>query len=267
MAEEKDNLAGLSAMERMTQDGQTVHDSLTQGLLPVGAEPYVQNSAANQVNDKVVAQYTSHPIQRYRLGKFRFDNSVLSIKSEKDHDEFKEVLRDLESNNPAEFNRIRRLNVEAATRMVEARLAQQSRATKGFDSSVGDRARDVPKMGTGILGVNSTGNINGAPAGDLVADLPNSAGDPSARIVEGTAAPNPNQAGELPGGTGDATSGENQGFAHGNPKTADSASPSSAEASGLNDAEKASEANKAEGTAESKPLDGNKAGGLNLGKK
>lgn len=79
--------------------------------------------------------YTSHPIQRYRLGKYRFEKGVLKLKG-KEVAKFEELLDELPE---TERHRIKKLDVAGAERIARANMAKMGGATKQIDSTVGDR--------------------------------------------------------------------------------------------------------------------------------
>lgn len=101
--------------------------------------------------------WSSHPIAKMRIGKFRFDKGVLKLTSESEIAEFEALLDSLPG---AERNRIQLLDVEAAEEVVRKHLAAQGGATKVIDSTIGERST-APKTGTGILGVlGQTGKVD-----------------------------------------------------------------------------------------------------------
>lgn len=83
-----------------------------------------------------LVRFSSHPIMRYKIGRFRFADGLLTLASEQDVSDFRKTLGDLPL---SERNRIRELDVSAAEAQVRAVLAQSPGATKGTDSSTGDR--------------------------------------------------------------------------------------------------------------------------------
>lgn len=97
---------------------------------------------------KVLATYTSHPIHRFRAGRFRFENATLKLYTEQDVNEFESSLAGMPL---SERNRIKRVDLAAAERIVRERIASQGGATKVTDSSAGERAGNVPQVGIGDL--------------------------------------------------------------------------------------------------------------------
>lgn len=84
--------------------------------------------------------YTSHPIKRYGIGRFQFENGTLILEDEADIEEFEDVLKQLEKSAPAERNRIKSVDLAAAERISAEFQAKQGGATKGIDSATGERA-------------------------------------------------------------------------------------------------------------------------------
>jgi hypothetical protein len=108
-----------------------------------------------EVAEDLGVQFSSHPIQRYRLGRrWQFENWILKLT---DPEEIAEFRKAVESLPPAERLKIKELDLAAAER-ISREYRSTGGATKAIDSSIGDRSQQ-PKTGTGILGVNSTGEV------------------------------------------------------------------------------------------------------------
>jgi len=90
--------------------------------------------------------YSSHPIENFSLGSYRFEKGLLTLDSEAAA-EFDKLIESLP---PMEQTRIKKLDVAAAEQFVRQLLEnQQAAATQVTDSSTGERAR--PVIGTGKL--------------------------------------------------------------------------------------------------------------------
>ena len=110
---------------------------------------------SDEANETVVetdnrVRFTSHPIENFRVGRFRFTRGQLALSPE-DAAEFEELLESLPT---VERMRVRKIDLAAAERISQEFLASQARTTKQIDSSTGERAK--PVVGTGKLGDDST---------------------------------------------------------------------------------------------------------------
>jgi hypothetical protein len=93
------------------------------------------------------ARWSSHPIARYTVGDYHFENGLLTLESQEDADKFQAMYDDL----PVyEQTRMKKIDLGAAEAIVRERLATSGGATKGIDSSTGDRAPNK-QVGTGSL--------------------------------------------------------------------------------------------------------------------
>lgn len=99
------------------------------------------------LREDVAARWTSHPIQRYSVGDYHFVNGLLVLRTQEEADKFQEMYDSLPI---YEQTRIQKIDVSAAEAMVRERLATGGGATKGIDSSTGDRAPNK-QVGTGSL--------------------------------------------------------------------------------------------------------------------
>lgn len=84
-----------------------------------------------------VSIYTSHPISRFRLGRFRFVDATLRLDNETDVAEFERLL---DAMPPRERSQIKKIDFDAANALVKAR---QPSVSKSFDSSVGRQESTV----------------------------------------------------------------------------------------------------------------------------
>lgn len=117
------------------------------------ANSFATTLAEGAVDNDVIASFTSHPVNNFRLGKHQFTDGVLNFTDSKKLAKFEELLEDLP---PAERNRIKKLDLDAAKRISQQFQAQQPKATTTTDSSVGERGMK-PKVGTGVLGKDGNG--------------------------------------------------------------------------------------------------------------
>lgn len=99
------------------------------------------------LREDVAARWTSHPIQRYSVGDYHFENGLLVLRTQGEAEAFQAMYDELPI---YEQTRIHKIDVSAAEAMVRERLATGGGATKGIDSSTGDRAPNK-QVGTGSL--------------------------------------------------------------------------------------------------------------------
>jgi hypothetical protein len=98
-------------------------------------------------SDEPAVRWSSHPIARYCIGDFHFENGLLVLQTSEEADAFQKVYESL----PVyEQCRLTKLDVSAAEAIVRERIANGGGATKVIDSSVGDRAPNGA-VGTGDL--------------------------------------------------------------------------------------------------------------------
>lgn len=164
---------------------------------------------------KTSIMYSSHPISNYSLGRFKFDKTVLTLDNEQDISEFEKLYESLP---PAEKNRIKKIDVDAAERFVQGVLAQMPKPTQTIDSSLGGEA--TRSVGTGNLLDQVNGEHHETGSDDSLASNTNysNAGE-DAPATTSDFVPNRenlSNAGvivnqDAPAGSGDTTSGENHG--------------------------------------------------------
>ena len=99
-------------------------------------------------NPQPLAIYSSHPIQRYRMGEHRFENGTLKFYDSETLDRFEKSLEQLP---PVERIRIKKIDVDAAAKISKEVQALSGGATQKVDSSIGERAGNAPKIGVGSL--------------------------------------------------------------------------------------------------------------------
>lgn len=98
---------------------------------------------------EVIATFTSHPVQNFRIANFQFEKGVL--KFEEGQEESLEKFEKLIASLPiVERKRIQKIDVEAAEKLIEKLRAQAGGATQKIDSTVGERANKP--QATGNLG-------------------------------------------------------------------------------------------------------------------
>jgi hypothetical protein len=98
--------------------------------------------------DDGIVRFSSHPILKFKVGRFRFENGLLELRNEDDVDEFRKVLGDLPT---PERLRIKELDVSAAEAQVRKVMGDSPRASKGIGSDTGDREPNK-QVGKGVLG-------------------------------------------------------------------------------------------------------------------
>jgi hypothetical protein len=112
----------------------------------INIKPKTEESKAEETPAETSATYTSHPVENFRLGRYRFNKGLLTLTG----DEVEAFDKLLESLPPADKRRVRKLDVAAAEEFVRQRLAEMMpAATQAFDSSIGERSK--PVIGTGKL--------------------------------------------------------------------------------------------------------------------
>lgn len=164
---------------------------------------------------KTSIMYSSHPIANYSIGRFQFTNTVLTLDNEKDQADFQKLHDSLP---PAEKNRIKKIDVDAAEQFVKQVLSMQPKATQTIDSSMGGEA--TRSVGTG----NLTDQLDGKPPetgsdDSLQSNTNYSNAGENAPATTSDFVPNRDIAAnpgvitnqDAPTGSGDTTSGENHG--------------------------------------------------------
>lgn len=117
------------------------------------AQPETAPESAPEVTTthvpNVIATFSSHPVQNFRIANFQFEKGVL--KFEEGQEESLEKFEKLIASLPiVERKRIQKIDVEAAEKLIEKLRAESGGATQKIDSTVGERA-NKPKA-TGNLG-------------------------------------------------------------------------------------------------------------------
>lgn len=107
-------------------------------------------STGADVQKDNVARFSSHPIMRYTVGDFAFENGLLVLKDAEKIAEFRQLLKDLPR---SESVRIQELDVKAAEAQVREMLQRTGGATKSTDSSTGERQLNN-QIGSGALDAN-----------------------------------------------------------------------------------------------------------------
>lgn len=90
-----------------------------------------------EAGDDVAARWSSHPIMRYSVGDYHFEQGLLVLRTQKEADAFEKVVEELPL---SEQSRIRKLDLDAARRISAEYLANSGGTTRSIDSSAGDRA-------------------------------------------------------------------------------------------------------------------------------
>ena len=105
-------------------------------------------TAESVAEDTVLARYTSHPIQRFTVGRFQFENGLLTLRTADEVAEFDSVLKDLPL---SEQYRIKAVDLAAAENLARIHLANSGGVTQAIDSATGERNPNN-QVGTGELG-------------------------------------------------------------------------------------------------------------------
>ena len=99
-------------------------------------EPPTGEVVSEPTADDGVVRYSSHPILRYKIGRWRFENGLLELRERADVEEFEEILKKLPI---SERTRIKKLDVSAAEAQVRAVRETSPVASKAIGSETGDR--------------------------------------------------------------------------------------------------------------------------------
>ena len=117
-------------------------------------KPEAKQEEGSEVAKPAIGRFSCHPIVKFTLGEFQFENGLLELEGEK-AEEFRELLQKMPL---AISSRIRELDVSAAEKLVKEMLQREPQVTLGIDSSTGDRA-PAKEVGTGRL--EDTGGAEG----------------------------------------------------------------------------------------------------------
>lgn len=145
-AKAKDESANAEAKVEPT-DKQKDADGVVEAPKTDGEIADAVADADASLREDVAARWTSHPIQRYSVGDYHFVNGLLVLRTQEEADAFQTMYDELPI---YEQTRIQKIDVSAAEAMVRERIAAGGGATKGIDSSTGDRAPNK-QVGTGSL--------------------------------------------------------------------------------------------------------------------
>lgn len=114
---------------------------------PEVAEPALVEST-EVATPEPAARWSVHPIQRYTIGDYKFEDGLLTLATEEEAAKFQDVYDSLPE---SERIRVKKIDVDAAIKISQAVRAAAGGTTQSIDSSVGDRAGATP-VGTGALG-------------------------------------------------------------------------------------------------------------------
>ena len=119
-----------------------------ENLNPEGAAESAPEVTTTHVPN-VIATFTSHPVQNFRIANYQFEKGVLKFEEgqEESLEKFEKLIASLPT---VERKRIQKIDVEAAEKLIEKLRAESGGATQKIDSTVGERA-NKPKA-TGNLG-------------------------------------------------------------------------------------------------------------------
>lgn len=98
--------------------------------------------------DKI--QYTCHPVRNWKIGKFKFTDSLMTLEDEEAEAEFLSVI-DHKNFPKRDRHTIKKLDFAAAELISKKIQDTNPKVTQVIDSSVGARAGDAPKIGLGDL--------------------------------------------------------------------------------------------------------------------
>lgn len=95
---------------------------------------------------QVIATFTSHPIQQLRMADWQFEKGVLTFK-EGEEESLEAFTKFLDSLPPIERSRVKKIDVEAAEKLIEELKSQEGGATQKIDSTVGERVTKPKPVG------------------------------------------------------------------------------------------------------------------------
>jgi len=101
---------------------------------------------------QVIATFTSHPVQNFRVGNFQFAKGVLKF-HEGEEESLEKFQKFIDTLPPIERRRIQVIDVEAAEALIKKLREESGGATQQTDSTVGDRATKPKPIGN--LGTTS----------------------------------------------------------------------------------------------------------------
>lgn len=105
-------------------------------------------AAESATEETVLARYTCHPIQRFSVGNFQFENGLLTLRTKSEVEEFDSVFKSLPA---SEQYRIKAVDLAAAENLARIHLANSGGVTQAIDSATGERNPNN-QVGTGELG-------------------------------------------------------------------------------------------------------------------
>lgn len=115
--------------------------------------------------------YSSHPVSRYKLGRFQFENSVLRLSESDDIEEFEKLL-----NHPklpvADRRIVKKIDISKVDDIVASRMA-----TKQFDSSVGRSSLEKLKQASPTVGIQDIAHAKLAQMDNNIPQVPTPATD------------------------------------------------------------------------------------------
>jgi len=151
------------------------------------ANPRTDEDLANELDDEARANfavnrgvvgagesetvYSSHPVSRYKLGRFQFENSVLRLSDQDDIDEFEKLL-DHPKLPVADRRIVKKIDVSKVDDIVKARMA-----TKQFDSSVGRESLEKLKQAAPTVGIADIAHAKLAQMDNNIPQVPTPATD------------------------------------------------------------------------------------------
>lgn len=102
----------------------------------------VSDPAQDQGDEGRGVTYSSHPIGRFRMGRFRFTDGQLTLRDPKDIEDFEESLK---KQDVRTRNQIKKLDSKSAEAIARAHMRAQ--ATKSIDSTAGGLANQPTEVG------------------------------------------------------------------------------------------------------------------------
>ena len=107
-----------------------------------------QSSVDAILGGESITRWSSHPIMRFTIGDYQFENGLLVLKTPAEAEDFQAMYDTLPI---SEKTRMRKLDLAAAEAIARQHIANQGGATQGIDSSTGER-QNPDLVGKGTLG-------------------------------------------------------------------------------------------------------------------
>lgn len=119
----------LASVEKGTEL-QSAKPGENQAISEVMIQAHVDTALGEDAEGEAI--YTSHPIGRLKIGRFRFENGILTLSKSEDVEEFENLLA---ASNARTQSQVKKIDVSAGNRIADDFLAQRSKRVQGVDTS------------------------------------------------------------------------------------------------------------------------------------